>query len=79
MRKLANSGLSVKQLLETCAPEDYGALMEILVARGDVTPEDVFRELTLPGGRQAYGAVSTLELEYELARGASLSRSRSRS
>ena len=43
------------------------------------TPEDVFRELTLPGGRQAYGAVSTLELEYELARGASLSRSRSRS
>ena len=51
----------------TVLPETFGR-----------TPEDVFREL-VNGGHQPYGAVSTLELEYELARGAGLTRSRSRS
>ena len=50
----------------TVLPETFGR-----------TPEDVFREL-VNGGHQPYGAVSTLELEYELARGAGLTRSRSR-
>ena len=53
-------------------PETYGR-----------TPEDVFRDLVIreSGGyyAQGYGAVSTLELEYELARAqTNVARSRSR-
>ena len=43
LRRLANSGLSPEQLLKMVAPEDAAALLEMLLAQGDISPADVFR------------------------------------